>query len=104
MSEYEQKDFPWTFYFNGVPMPKWGAQWPWFGAEEHVNWDWEVGPRDYYIIRCKIDRVGTVESASPHIFLYAVQELLCLLFTEREGVMELIRKAKLSKHAAKGSL
>jgi hypothetical protein len=92
MSEYDQKDFPWTFYFNGMPMPKWGAQWPWSGSEEHRNWDQDIGPRDFYIIRCKIDHVGKVESASPHVFLYAVQELLCLLFTERDGVMELIRK------------
>jgi hypothetical protein len=93
MSEYNQKDFPWTFYFNGVPMPKWGAQWPWLGAGEHTNWDQDIGPRDFYITRCKIDHVGKVESASPHVFLYAVQELLCLLFTERDGVMELIRDA-----------
>jgi hypothetical protein len=91
MLEHNQKDFPWTFYFNGMPMPKWGAQWPSFREERHGNWDADVGPRDFYIIRCKIDHVGKVESASPHVFLYAVQELLCLLVTEREGVLELIR-------------
>jgi hypothetical protein len=93
MLDYDQKDFPWTFYFNGMPMPKWGAQWPWFGAGEHANWDAEIGPRDYYIVRCKIDHAGSVESASPHVFLYAVQELLCMLVTERDGVLELIRSA-----------
>jgi hypothetical protein len=86
MAEYPDKDFPWTFYFNGVIMPKWGACWPDFTAGDHRNWDWEIGPRDFYIIRCKIDHVGKIESANAHAFLYAVQELLCLLFTEKAFV------------------
>lgn len=94
MSDYPEKDFPWTFYFNGYEMPKWGANWPSFGPEQHTNWDWDVGPRDFYIIRCKIHHVGKVESASPHVFLYAVQEMLCVLFTEREGVLDRIRNWK----------
>ncbi len=94
MTDYPEKDFPWTFYFNGVAMPKWGACWPSFKPEMQANWDWDVGPRDFYVISCKIDHVGKVESASPHVFLYAVQELLCVLFTEREGVLERIRNWK----------
>jgi hypothetical protein len=91
MLEHSDKDFPWTFYFNGMPMPKWAAQWPSSRKIEHGNWDADVGPRDLYIIQCKIDHVGKVESASPHVFLYAVQELLCMLVTEREGVLDIIR-------------
>src|SRR5579871_3864463 len=90
MPEYPDEEFPWTFYFNGVAMPKWGANWPLITAD-FKNWEWDVGPRDLYTIRFKIDRVGTVESANPHIFIYAVQEILCLLLTERKGVMEQIR-------------
>lgn len=88
MADYNEQDFPWTFYFNGVAMPKWGACWPEFTQGDHRNWEWEIGPRDFYIIQCKIDRIGCVESANPHSFLYAVQELLCLLFTEEKFVME----------------
>jgi hypothetical protein len=92
MPDYPGEDFPYTFYFNGAPMPKWGANWPAFGTGNYKNWDWDVGPRDLYLIRYKIDRVGTLESANPHIFVYAVQEIMCLLLTERKGVMDQIRE------------
>jgi hypothetical protein len=91
MPDYSEAEFPWTFYFNGAAMPKWGANWPAFTPENHANWDWDVGPRDFYIIHCKIDHVGTLESANPHVFLYAVQEILCLLLTERDGVLKRIQ-------------
>jgi hypothetical protein len=92
MPDYPEADFPWTFYFNGVAMPQWGANWPSFALDEYKNWDWDVGPRDLYLIRHKIDRVGTLESANPHVFVYAVQEILCLLLTERKGVLGQIRE------------
>jgi hypothetical protein len=85
--DYPDRDFPWTFYFNGVAMPKWAAQWPPVPSNSS-DWDKNVGPRDLYIIRCKIDHIGKIESANPHIFLYAVQEILCLLVTEHEAVMQ----------------
>lgn len=89
MPNYPKKDFPWTFYFNGVAMPKWGACWPVLPEDKYrQHWDWDIGPRDFYLIRQKIDRLGTIESANPHAFLYAVQEILCLLFTERSWVMD----------------
>lgn len=92
MSAYPKKDFPWTFYFNGLEMPKWGACWPQFPENNHQHWDWEVGPRDFYIIRNKIDRVGSVESANPHVFIYAIQEFLCLVLTERKWALDHCRK------------
>src|SRR5258708_16488804 len=98
MPEYPKKDFPWTFYFNGVAMPKWGACWPAFPDGDHQNWDWEVGPRDFYIIRCKIDHVGSIESANPHVFIYAVQEFLCLLLTEQKWALHQCRRPA-SSHA-----
>ena len=91
MTEYPEKDFPWTFYFNGTALPKWSGNWPDYGPGNLQDWDWDIGPRDLYIIRCKIDRVGSVESANAHAFLYAVQEILCLLFTERENVLKNIQ-------------
>ncbi len=86
-ADYPEKDFPWTFYFNGQPMPKCGAQWPEVPVD-YSHWDEDVGPRDLYIIRGKIDHVGKVESANPHVFLYAVQEILCLMVTEHERVRQ----------------
>jgi hypothetical protein len=92
MSPYSEQDFPWTFYFNGVTMPKWGANWPAYGPGNFEDWDWEIGPRDLYLIRRKIDLVGSIESANAHAFLYAVQEVLCMLFTERENVLKDIQR------------
>jgi hypothetical protein len=97
MPDYPKQDFPWTFYFNGVAMPKWGACWPALPAGSRENWDWEIGPRDFYIVRCKIDNVGNIESANPHSFIYAVQEVLCLLLTERERVLEQYRQLRDAK-------
>jgi hypothetical protein len=92
MSEYQKADFPWTFYFNGLAMPKWGANWPSFARQSRAHWDWEVGPRDLHLITAKIHHVGSVESAGAHVFLYAVQEMLCILFTERRAVLDQIRR------------
>lgn len=86
MSAYSKKDFPWTFYFNGETMPKWGALWPSVPTKSS-SWEDEVGPRDLYIISCKIGHVGGIESANPQVFVYAVQEILCLLLTERKRVL-----------------
>src|SRR5580700_7142992 len=92
MTDYPKKDFPWTFYFNGVAMPKWGANWPLFAAGERKHWEWDIGPRDLFLIRSRIDRVGSVESANPHAFLYAVQEVMCMLMTERASLIERLCK------------
>lgn len=91
-ANHSEKDFPWTFYFNGVEMPKWGACWPEVPAGNRRNWEWEIGPRDFYLVRNKIDHVGRIESSNPHVFLYAVQEVLCLLFTEYRLVSEHCRR------------
>jgi hypothetical protein len=89
---YPENDSPWTFYFNGVAMPKWG--WCW-GAirlssfnDPQKAWDWDIGPRDIYILDCRIDHVGTIESADPDVFRYAVQEILCILLDKRKAVFE----------------
>jgi hypothetical protein len=92
MAIHSEKDFPWTFYFNGVAMPNWGACWPEVPIVNHRNWEWEIGPRDFFLVRSKIDHVGRIESSNPHVFLYAVQEMLCLLFTEKQLVSEHCRR------------
>ncbi|HEX3625420.1 MAG TPA: hypothetical protein VH280_08345 [Verrucomicrobiae bacterium] len=88
--EYPTSDFPWSFYFNGEVMPKWGACW---GMAQIANFlqlerdaDQELGHRDVYIIYGKIDHVGVVESADPDVFIYAVQEVLHILLSQRDSV------------------
>jgi hypothetical protein len=97
MSEYPDKEFPWTFYFNGVALPKWGACWSLIDLSSYndpqKSWDWDVGPRDIYILNCRIDHVGTIESTDPDVFRYAVQEVLCILLDKRETVFEKLQRA-----------
>lgn len=88
--EYPKSDFPWNFYFNGEVMPKWGACW---GMAQIANFlqierdaDQDLGHRDVYIIYCQIDHVGVVESANPDVFIYAVQEVLRILLSQRDSV------------------
>ena len=89
--EYPDRDFPWSFYFNGEIMPKWGACW---GMARVANYlqverdaDKELGHRDVYIIACQIDHIGVVESADPGVFIYAVQEVLHILLSQRDSVL-----------------
>jgi hypothetical protein len=55
---YLDADFPWTFYFNGVALPKWGWGWnwviPWGFADLQRGWDQDVGLRDIYIWLCTL--------------------------------------------------
>lgn len=92
LMSYPESDSPWTFYFNGIAMPKWGWYWPAIGLDSFKDpqktWDRDIGPRDIYFLECRIDHVGTIESADPNIFRYAVQEILCILLDKREAVLD----------------
>lgn len=98
--DYPESDFPWTFYFNGVALPKWSGCWflagiaDFFGDSRDTWWDWDVGPRDIWTLYTKIDHVGTIESAEPDVFLYAVQEVLCVLFAQKEAVIHKLQRPK----------
>lgn len=97
MSEYLDTEFPWNFYFNGIALPKWGACWHMAdiasAKDGQEYWDWDIGPRDIYIINCRIDHVGVVESADPEIFRYVVQEVLCILLDKRDAVFEKLKRS-----------
>jgi hypothetical protein len=88
MSDYPDKDFPWNFYFNGELMPKWGACWGTTHIKKFLQPDKDacedISDRDIFIIYCKIDHVGIVESAEPEVFLYAIQEVLYLLLLNKD--------------------
>lgn len=94
---------PANFYFNGALMPEWGAAWGLAGVNRWLDpekdWDNEVGHRDVYLIACRIDHEGVVESADPGLFVYAVQEVLGLLIERRAEVMEGIRSGSSSGSA-----
>lgn len=70
-------------------MPKWGACWAMARVASYFQLEWNAGDltyRDIYIIYCQIDHVGTVESADPGVFIYAIQEVLHILFSQRAGI------------------
>ena len=46
-----------------------------------------VGHRDAYIIYCQIDHVGVSESADPDVFIYAIQEVLHILLSQRASIL-----------------
>ena len=73
-------------------MPKWGACWSLAGISEFLkdrdDWDQDFGNRDLWIINCRIDHVGTVESADPGLFVYVLQEVLLLLLKHSAEVLE----------------
>lgn len=79
MPSYEPPDF----HFNGRLMPKWGACWSLAGIsgflKDRDHWDQDFGHRDVWIVECRIDHVGIVESADPGLFVYVVQEVLLIL-------------------------
>jgi len=89
--EYPESDSPWNFYFNGELMPKWGACWCMAQVANFLQLerdsDQDIGHRDVYIIYCQIDHVGAVESADPDVFIYAVQEVLHILLSQRDTIL-----------------
>jgi len=98
-SQDPDEEFPWNFYFNGELMPKWGASWALADVnrflEPEKHWDEDVSDRDIYLIESRIYHVGVPESADPDLFIYAVQEVLCILFAHKEEVMESLRASRL---------
>jgi hypothetical protein len=79
-------------------MPKWGACWGMacLGTFLQIHRDagQDIGHRDVAIIACRIDHLGSIESADPGIFIYVIQEVLRILLVEREKVC-----AGLAKHS-----
>ncbi len=90
IDSYPDSDFPWHFYFNGQLMPKWGSLWGMLGSKflnPEKDWDEVLGHRDVMLISFRMDHVGQVESADPTAFIYAAQEMLMILLSQRDEVM-----------------
>jgi len=100
---YPDAEFLWNFYFNGVLMPKWGACWGLAEVTRYLepdkSWDNDVGHRDIYVISCCLHHVGVPESAEADQFIYAVQEVLCILIGQRETVMKSIQTSSIPSGA-----
>lgn len=77
-------------------MPKWGACWSLAGISGYLtdrdHWDEDFGHRDVWIVECRIDHVGTVESADPGVFVYVVQEVLLLMLRHSAEVLERLKE------------
>jgi len=87
---YSDREFPWSFYFNGEIMPKWGACWGLAHIGSFHQPDGDIGHREIYGIYCEIDHVGIVESADPDVFVYSIQEVLCILLNQRDTIFSML--------------
>jgi hypothetical protein len=104
MSEaYPDKDFPWTLYFNGRPMPKYAAMWHWW--QYHQAFEGEFNAKFYSSelsldmiagIQTRIDHGGNVESADPDTFMLASLVVLSLLLRHREVAIPQLRESALA--------
>jgi hypothetical protein len=87
---------PLPFYFNGEAMPAWGACRALAGITDHLRtedtWDEDYGHRDVWIIACRIDNEGCVESADPLLMTYVVQEVLLILLRNSEAILLRLRE------------
>lgn len=68
---YPNSDFPYTLFFQGIPMPRWANCWGFVPARD--------SDAEWFVDRVwgRIDHVGIVESEEAGIFTIAAQEMLC---------------------------
>ncbi|RYD85087.1 MAG: hypothetical protein EOP84_03585 [Verrucomicrobiaceae bacterium] len=104
--EYPSCDSPWHFYFNGVELPKWSSSWCAAPLLERVrlsmeDWDERIGWSDFWILYCRIDHVGIIESEDPLCFCVCAAVLLKVLLAEETSILsELIPFAQEQKTTA----
>jgi len=80
------------FYFNHEVLPPLATAWGLCRYGRFLNdyrddWDEEIGYRQIYIVSCRIDHDGAVESENPAAFLIAAQELLLKHLQQRGEVL-----------------
>jgi hypothetical protein len=96
--DYPESDFPYTFYFNGEPQPKWGACWMMARVLEFLDtadyWSERLSYERIWDIYCRIDHVGCTESADPEVFLFTIQEILLVLLKKRSRVLRKLNQFK----------
>jgi hypothetical protein len=96
---YPDAELPWTFYFNGEVMPKWCNHWfgsDLLGVRDQIDeWDNVVDGRRFWILQCRIDHVGKVESEEPDAFRICCLTYLNALLRNPEVVKQAITKSQI---------
>jgi len=83
---YPVSDSPWTFYFNGESVPRWGACWGLVQVTSYLKDARSFVADELDAIYCRIDHVGVVESADPEVFIMVIQQLLTILLSHRDEI------------------
>jgi len=92
MSNYPDSDYPWTFYFNGVAMPRWSQCWRLsklleLSRSSIEKWGERIAYRDLWLLECRIDHVGVVESEDAMRFQVLGLHLLNTLLNQERDVL-----------------
>jgi len=90
--EYPDKDYPFTFFFNGESLPKWGACWSLAQLAESLDSKGNSFHREVWALYCQIDHVGVVESADADFFTCAIQEIMHIFLGQRDSVLTKLKE------------
>ena len=85
MDEYPDSDFPWTFYFQGLAMPRWSNCWQ-FQPVPDRSYDWYLDR-----VHTRLHHVGKLESEEATIFLVAAQEVLIQAIDHKAAFLDGVR-------------
>src|SRR5476651_1651379 len=96
MIDYPDSDFPWTFYFNGEAMPRWGQCWMSCGMQRRASDEWDasgdpISAHFLWTLWCRIDHVGVIESEDVLRFRVSVRMILKVILQHQ---MELEKEAE----------
>jgi hypothetical protein len=91
---YPAKDFPYTFYFNGMSLPRWAQCWYAtnlldLSADALKSW----GPSNFDeadTLTGRLDHVGIVESADPLRFRNIAMQFAVTTLAQRDSVVHSI--------------
>lgn len=93
MDEYPEIDFPWTHYFQGVPMPRWSNCWHFLPvADSSVDWYLDQ-------VRGRLDHVGTIESEEAAVFAIAAQQVLLNALDRKEEFLREVECPTMEREA-----
>jgi hypothetical protein len=81
--EYPDSDFPYTFYFNGTVMPKWTSCWSYIPITFKQDW---IGYL-CWLVKCRIDHVGVIESEDSEIMQICVNQCLYALLEHKDKIL-----------------
>jgi len=82
-TDYPESDFPYTFYFHGTAMPKWTSCWSYNPVVFKEDW---IGYL-CWLVKCKIDHVGVIESEDSEIMQICINRYLCAILENKDKVL-----------------